>query len=263
MQARPEISISPIPAFHDNYIWMIKNQQDKSAFVVDPGDASPVLKTLSKQGLSLAGILVTHHHHDHIGGISELLSTCSVPVYGPHNPSIKQIDHPLSEGDSITVFGLEFTIIEVPGHTLDHIAYFSRSQDNPVLFCGDTLFVSGCGRVFEGTYEQMYRSLEKLSKLPGATQVYCTHEYTLANLKFAKAVDGSNPDLKDFDAYCQRLRDKNIPTVPSSIKIEMKINPFLRCDRKKIKQAAEKHANSKLSRPEEIFKVIRCWKDGF
>jgi hydroxyacylglutathione hydrolase len=263
MPVNPTELISPICAFQDNYIWMIKNSADKSAFVVDPGDAVPVFETLNNQGLTLTGILVTHHHYDHTGGISELLAAYPVPVYGPKASSFKLIDHRLSEGDLVQVYGFDFTVMELPGHTLDHIAYFSHNTKPPVLFCGDTLFVSGCGRVFEGTFEQMHHSLMKLSELPPATLVYCAHEYTLANLDFAKIVDGTNTDLKDFLSTTQQIRKKHAPTVPSSIEMELAINPFLRTDKASIKKAAEDHANKKLSSPVAVFNVIRSWKDSF
>ena len=257
------LSISPIPAFQDNYIWMIKNEEDNTAFVVDPGDASPVLETLGRENLTLAGILITHHHFDHIDGIDELLAQHKVPVYGPKNPAIKQIDHRLSEGDTIQVYDVDFEIIEIPGHTLDHIAYYSKTLKTPILFCGDTLFVAGCGRVFEGTHGQMHTSLNKLGSLPASTQVYCTHEYTMANLRFAHTVDKTNPALRDYIFYSQHLRDMNMPTVPSSIEMELAINPFMRSDQPTIKEAAEKHSNQVLNTPEEVFQIIRSWKDSF
>lgn len=263
MPVNPAELISPICAFQDNYIWMIINPEDKSAFVVDPGDATPVLDKLNDEGLTLAGILVTHHHYDHTGGISELLAAYPVPVYGPKASAFKLIDHRLSEGDVVQVFGLDFTVIELPGHTLDHIAYFSSDARSPVLFCGDTLFVAGCGRVFEGTFEQMYKSLMKLSALPPATLVYCAHEYTLANLRFAQTVDNTNTELKEFLSASLQRREQNMPTVPSSIKMELAINPFLRTNQAAIKKAAEHHANTKLSSSQAVFKVIRSWKDSF
>lgn len=216
----------PIPAFSDNYIWLLA--QEGKAWVVDPGDAEPVLDTLAKEKLKLAGILITHHHDDHTGGIAELLQHFDIPVYGPHDsPACKVISQPLHDGDSIHLGSMNFSVMAVPGHTLDHIAFYSAAEK--ILFCGDTLFSGGCGRVFEGTYEQMYNSLLKLLALPDDTRICCAHEYTLSNLRFALTVEPDNQDLVEYQQRCERLRQKDQPTLPSTIQQEKRINPFLRC----------------------------------
>ena len=225
----------PIPAFSDNYIWLLV--QDGKAWVVDPGDAAPVLQVLHKKNLQLAGILVTHHHADHSGGVIELLQHCPVPVYGPCNSPVSNlISHALQDGDLIRLGEVDFSVIAVPGHTLDHIAFYSASEK--ALFCGDTLFSAGCGRIFEGTYEQMYQSLSKLAALPDDTKVCCAHEYTLSNLRFAVAIEPSNPDVAGYQNHCEALRKENQPTLPSTVGLEKRINPFLRC--KNLSQFSER-----------------------
>jgi hydroxyacylglutathione hydrolase len=216
----------PIPAFSDNYIWLFA--QDGEAWVVDPGEAPPVLEALKSLELTLAGILVTHHHGDHTGGIKALRENFPVPVFGPENsPAAELINNPLSHGESIKIGTCQFLVISIPGHTLDHIAYYSAAEK--ILFCGDTLFSAGCGRVFEGTYEQMYQSLLKLAALPDDTRVCCAHEYTLSNLRFAIATEPSNRDIVKYKELCDDLREKELPTLPTSIGLEKRINPFLRC----------------------------------
>lgn len=257
------LSISPISAFSDNYIWLITlNEQ---AFVVDPGDAGPVIEHLEANNLKLNGILVTHHHPDHVGGIAELLEYADrdIPVFGPHNSGIKVITRNLKEGDQVEILGVAFDVIEVPGHTLDHIAFYSDTTPQPILFCGDTLFAGGCGRIFEGTPAQMHASLEKLAKLPPNTQFYAAHEYTLGNLAFAQAVEPDNEALKRYTAECQSLREKGIPTLPSTIGNELQINPFMRSRAESVRRAAEARNASVLSDEVEVFRVTREWKDSF
>lgn len=216
----------PIPAFSDNYIWLLADSG--KAWLVDPGEAAPAQSALQKHDLQLAGILVTHHHGDHVGGITELLQKFSVPVYGPsHSPANKLITHTLEPNDVISIGSCQFLILDTPGHTLDHIAYYSAKEK--ILFCGDTLFSAGCGRVFEGTYEQMYASLQKLAALHDDTQVCCAHEYTLSNLRFAEATEPDNQDIKNHISHCEWLRKQGKPTLPSTLAFEKKINPFLRC----------------------------------
>lgn len=216
----------PIPAFDDNYIWLLSNGND--ALVVDPGDATPVLDVLSKNHLNLAAILLTHHHGDHCGGISELLAQHPAPVYGPRlSPAANLITHTLRDAEKIHVAAWIFSVIGVPGHTLDHIAFYSA--DEKILFCGDTLFSAGCGRVFEGTPAQMHDSLCKLAALPDETLVCCAHEYTLSNLRFAAAVEPGNTGIANHIAHCEALRNEGKPTLPSTLKIEKQVNPFLRC----------------------------------
>jgi len=253
------VSVVPIPAFKDNYIWLMRNQ--RYAAVVDPGDASPVLNYLRREKLELAAILNTHHHADHVGGNAGLLREFPVPVYGPRNESIPNVTHPLAEGDRVSVplLGLEFGVLDIPGHTAGHIAYYGAN----LLFCGDTLFACGCGKLFEGTAQQMYSSLEKLSNLPDATLVYCGHEYTLANIQFAKAADPQNAALLKREANVRELRERGMPTLPSDIRLEKATNPFLRCNNPEIVRNASRAAGRALNDPVSVFASIREWKNNF
>lgn len=259
------IELIPVPAFADNYLWLLV--RDGDAVVVDPGDAAPVEAMLAQRGLNLVAVLITHHHPDHIGGLSALLATRSIPAYGPRRESatIPQLNVLLDEGDTVEVLSERFEVIEVPGHTKGHIAYFSAATEarSPLLLCGDTLFSGGCGRLFEGTPAQMHRSLSRLAALPGATQVYCTHEYTTSNLLFAQAVEPDNADLVAYLRRVRELRSANTPTLPSSIDLELRINPFLRSDRPAVRSAAVRHAGRALSDEVEVFAALRTWKDGF
>lgn len=255
-------SAYPIPAFTDNYIWALTNTASGQVCVVDPGDAEPVLKFLAHRNLQLSHILITHHHPDHTGGLLQLAEKFSPQVFGPDNPSIQGITDVLHEGDIARVWELQFRIIEVPGHTLDHIAYYSDDESPPALFCGDTLFAAGCGRLFEGSPSQMHQSLDKLKSLPDDTLVYCTHEYTLANLKFASAAD---PDNTDLQARCQReqqKRDEDTPTLPSTIALERATNPFLRSDDSNILANLQSRGLNS-SDPVDSFAALRQWKDNF
>ena len=254
------IKVEPIPAFSDNYIWLVTTNE--GSIVIDPGDANPVIEYLSKnKDLTLNSILLTHHHYDHSGGIEDLRKRYDLKVFGPNN-QIKSVDHRVVEGDEILVNGLIFKIIEVPGHTLDHIAFYNDGDDDPILFCGDTLFAAGCGRVFEGTFDQMYESLLKLKKLPENTIVYSGHEYTTANLMFANHVEPLNKNIRNSLSKVQELRSKNIPTLPTSIKEEKLINPFLRCDDESLQIIIRKKFNTDLSEL-NIFSALREWKDNF
>lgn len=260
------LQIDPVKAFNDNYLWTFHKQGDVFACVVDPGDAQPVIEYLAANQLKLAAILVTHHHADHIGGINKLLARYDVPVYGPGSVKIPQVTHPLKESDSVTILGVEFTVLEVPGHTLEHIAYYAPASGNlaaPVLFCGDTLFAAGCGRMFEGTPPMMYGSLQKLASLPPDTRVFCTHEYTMSNLNFAKAVMPDNPSLLQRIRDEKNKRDQNLPTLPSSIALELQTNPFLRCSDPLVVMRAASHANIEQEDPAAIFGILRRWKDTF
>ena len=250
------MTISPISAFSDNYIWLLT--QGNNAWFVDPGESAPVETALQQQNLTLQGILITHHHWDHTGGVADLLAARSIPVWGPE--TCECVTHPVKEGDMVLVFNSTFKVIAVPGHTLDHLAYYSESEE--ALFCGDTLFSAGCGRLFEGTAKMMLQSLNKLAKLPKNTKVYCAHEYTLSNLKFALAVEPNNKAIKDRIKKVELLRSNQKPSLPSSIEIELETNPFLRSNTPSVQQAAQ-NINASLINQSEIFATIRSWKDNF
>ena len=251
------LTIHPIKAFSDNYIWCIHD--GKNAVVVDPGDAKPVQKYLATNNLTLIAILVTHHHPDHIGGIESL--TEDIPVFGPATETISSLTHRVQEGDIVTIdkLALQFNILDVPGHTRGHIAYYDDNR----LFCGDTLFSCGCGRLFEGTAEQMYHSLNKLAALPNETLVYCTHEYTEANIRFALEVESTNNDLLEYARNVRKARANNLPSLPSTIKLEKKVNPFLRANAAKVIEAANSYASRSLSNSVDVFSTIRQWKNNF
>jgi hydroxyacylglutathione hydrolase len=251
--------IEALHAFEDNYIWLLRN--GSSVVVIDPGDDGPVLRYLNDKRLRLTAILVTHHHGDHTGGIAGLLARHPVPVFGPAKETIAAVTVPLREGDEPELPGLgkAFRVMEVPGHTRGHIAYFGHGA----LFCGDTLFGCGCGRIFEGTAAQMWASLDKLAALPGGTQVFCAHEYTESNVRFALAVEPGNDRLKERAVRVARLRAENRATVPSTLEEEMQTNPFLRCRLPAVAAAAESHCGRKLAGADQVFAVLREWKNVF
>ena len=253
------INIEPIAAFSDNYIWLLTTNE--GSIVIDPGESKSLLKILKEKKLNLRAILITHHHFDHIGGIEEILSEKHIDVYGPKN-NINLINRRLVGGSKINLLGIEFEVIEIPGHTLDHIAYYSKNNGQPILFCGDTLFAGGCGRVFEGTFEQMYNSLSILKNLPSNTKIYCGHEYTESNLKFANNVEPLNQNIISRYNETINLRKKGIPTLPSTIGIELQTNPFLRVDSKEVQEIIQKKFNTPKN-DEEIFTALRQWKDNF
>jgi len=265
------LKISAIPAFSDNYIWCIYNDQSKQAIIVDPGSAQAVEDFLSENQLELEAILITHHHPDHVGGVNHLKKTYSSKVIGFKHAKLSFIDHAVTQGDEIKLLDSHFQVLEVPGHTLDHIAYFSPASTNesqnqhtqPWLFCGDTLFSGGCGRLFEGTPEQMHSSLAKFSALPKDTEIYCAHEYTLSNLDFAKSLMPNNSDLQDYAEHCAALREQLKPTIPSTLDIELKINPFLRMGDKSLIDKLKLENYSSETTPEEIFAAVRKAKDTF
>ena len=253
------LEIVPLPAFQDNYIWTLRS--GKSAAVVDPGEAGPVKDYLAREGLSLVAILATHHHPDHVGGIAELVSVHKVPVYGPKGEPIPALTHPVGQGDAFGIpeIGADFSVLDIPGHTRAHVAYYGVGS----LFCGDTLFACGCGRVFEGTAEQMLSSLSKLAALPDATKVYCGHEYTLANIRFARAVDPGNTVLAAREERAQKLRDAGKPTLPSTLGEERATNPFLRCAEPAVVESANKYLGARVADPVRVFAAIREWKNKF
>lgn len=252
--------IIPIPAFNDNYIWLFRDSNTKLAWVVDPGDAVPVLNALEQYQLTLAGILLTHHHRDHSGGIGELTKHFKdITVIGSEHSAITSITHRVNESDTVSCSPYQFSVLEIPGHTLDHIAFYN----NEVLFCGDTLFSFGCGKIFEGTPAQMYHSLNKLKQLPDQIKMYCGHEYTLANLRFAHAVEPNNSLLLSATNDIKSILKTNISSLPSTMQIQKQLNPFLRCDQIEVIQSVEQYASKKLNNPIEVFAVLREWKNEF
>ena len=278
------LEIVPIPAFADNYIWALL--RDGRCVVVDPGDAAPVFAFLAARHLTLDAIVITHHHADHVGGIAALTARWPVPVYGPAAENIVGVTHALAEGDQVALPNFvdePFRVMEVPGHTSGHIAYVSGD----ILFCGDTLFAAGCGRLFEGTARQLHASLMRLAALPDATRVFCTHEYTLSNLRFALAVDGDNNALVERGFVEQERRSRDVPTLPSTIALERATNPFLRCAEPALMQSARDHASkvpdergtapskantapseasqqtSDFSDPANVFALLRQWKNTY
>ncbi|RTL45028.1 MAG: hydroxyacylglutathione hydrolase [Burkholderiales bacterium] len=260
------MTLTPVPAFDDNYLWLLDNGH--KALVVDPGDAAPVLAALDARGLTLAGILLTHHHGDHVGGVNALRARLQGPVYGPASEKLPEPVQRLHGGDAIELLGLRFAVLDVPGHTAGHIAYFVAQVpgDAPLLFCGDTLFSGGCGRVFEGTPSQMHASLQALAALPSTTRVCCAHEYTLSNLRFAREVDPANTALAAYAAQCEATRAAGRPTLPVPLGTELRINPFLRCTEPALQDAARRHAPLKLPAapsPVDVFATLREWKNGF
>ncbi|MFZ6819897.1 hydroxyacylglutathione hydrolase [Undibacterium sp. Ji22W] len=256
------LSILTVPAFDDNYLWLIHNGRD--AIVVDPGDATVILQALGQHNLSLKAILLTHHHSDHIGGVAELLTHFQVPVYGPAHDGIGAVTIPLDDEDQITIDSLDltFTVIAVPGHTFGHIAYYSETL--AAVFCGDTLFAGGCGRLFEGTPAQMLNSLDRLAGLPAATAVYCAHEYTLSNLKFALEVEPGSTVLQERMIREQEKRSHNVPTVPTTIGLEIETNPFLRTRVSAIVERLVSTGKILAGQDEATnFGALREWKNNF
>lgn len=253
-------SIFPISAFTDNYIWVWVDDVKKQAVVVDPGDAVPILKFLDQNKLTLHAILITHKHHDHTGGIAALLSQFpDASVFSNQTENIAQTTQHVSDGDIIHINDHALMIITIPGHTLGHIAYYCK----PVLFCGDTLFTNGCGKIFEGTAGQMLASLKKLMALSDDTLIYCGHEYTLSNIKFALHVEPNNHALQKRFDETKKLRSENKPTVPSTLKLEKETNPFLRCSKPSVIETVSHHAGKKLNSEVDVFTELRQWKNNF
>lgn len=263
-----ELNVRALNAFTDNYIWSIENNTQVA--IVDPGDAEVCIHYLETHQKILNAVLITHHHADHTGGIKQLLAYCKqkqwpITVYGPANEKIPYCDSKLVENNCVNLpdLGIAFRVIDLPGHTLGHIAYFRDDENNPLLFCGDTLFSGGCGRLFEGTAKQMLTSLTKLKNLPEHTKVYCAHEYTQANLNFALVVEPNNKDLINYNEKVNKLRETNQATIPTSIKVEKMINPFLRSHLPTIQNSAAAFNSSTQANSLDTFTTIRRWKDQF
>jgi len=254
--------VQPVAAFQDNYIWMLGLPGSAEVAAVDPGDAAPVEAWLAAQGKQLSAILLTHHHADHTGGVAALTAARDIPVYGPADSPYAGIDHPLADGAQIQLFGQTLAVKTTPGHTLDHICYYLAAEQ-PQLFCGDTLFLAGCGRLFEGDATQMQRAMEYFAALPDHTEVYCTHEYSLANLAFAAAVEPHNPHIQAAIARCQKLRHQHWPTLPTHIGEEKRINPFMRAQQPTVVEAAYRRSGQRTAPGTETLSVIRAWKNVF
>lgn len=254
------LQVEPIHAFDDNYIWLLTAVDSELCTVVDPGDEEPVLAVLAERGLQLEAILITHKHYDHVGGITALKKAYpNAIVYGPANEPIKQLDVTLSEDDVVLLnqASVKFSVMDVPGHTEGHIAYYGHD----CLFCGDTLFAGGCGRVFTGTFEQLSGSLQKLSRLPKDTRVYCAHEYTMANLGFARWVEPDSSAVVERQRKAASLREQGRETVPSLLSDELETNPFIRTDKHSVISAAENWSGDQLSDRHQVFTALRKWKD--
>lgn len=256
------IRIDALPAFNDNYIWLLQDESNQRCAVVDPGDAAPVRAWLAAHpGWQLSDILITHHHNDHVGGVAELKEATGARVFGPASEKIPARDEALSGEERIEVLGLNLQVIAVPGHTLGHLAYYQADQH--LLFCGDTLFAAGCGRLFEGTPQQMYQSLSRLAALPEQTLVYCTHEYTLSNLRFAQAVEPNNAQIATRLAEVTRWRENGQISLPSNIALELATNPFLRTDDADVIASAARCDDRPQDQPAAVFASLRAWKDRF
>lgn len=258
------LQIEALPAFNDNYIWLLQDSAQKRCAVVDPGDAQPVLNWLAQHPCwVLSDILITHHHFDHVGGVEQLRTHTNAKVWGPALETIPARQVALADNDRINVLGLTFDVLLVPGHTLGHIAYYHSDATAPLLFCGDTLFAAGCGRLFEGTPEQMHQSLSRLAALPATTQVYCTHEYTLSNLRFACAVEPDNAEVSDRFEQVTQWRAEGRISLPSTIDLELRTNPFLRVNETSVKQKADEWSKHTNDSPSAVFASLRRWKDTF
>lgn len=252
------IKIFPILALKDNYIWCLYN--DTYAWIVDPGAHQPVIETLDKLNVELKGLLITHHHADHTQGVSSLKQRFpSLKVVANAKTELAHTTLEVKEGDIITLEGLDISVsvIETPGHTLDHLCYFNQD----LLLCGDTLFSGGCGRLFEGTPRQMQQSLQKLAALAPETKVLCAHEYTEQNLKFAKLADPNNEFVKHHMQKVQQWRQNNQPSLPSNLETELKINPFLRCSKPSLQESLTYQRQTTVNNALECFTQLRQWKD--
>lgn len=256
------MNLIPLPAFSDNYIWLLQHQGH--ALVVDPGDAEPVKRWLAENQHQLDGILVTHHHGDHTSGVAALQKMTGAQVYGPASEALPFDFKAMQQGSVFSWLGIDFQTLDVPGHTAGHIAYWAQvDAQDPILFCGDTLFSGGCGRIFEGTPTQMLKAMDTLAALPGNTRVCCAHEYTLSNLKFAIAVEPDNVALKNHAQHCAQLRSQNLPTLPAQLANELNINPFLRSRHPAVIRAVKAFAPQTSNQEVDIFANLRAWKNDF
>lgn len=255
----PSCQVIPLRAFEDNYVWTLRDATH--AAVVDPGEAEPVIEYLERENLTLAAILNTHHHADHVGGNTDLLQRWKVPVYGPRDERIPETTHPLANGQRFVLphFGIELEVLDIPAHTRTHIAFYGGGM----LFCGDTLFAAGCGRLFEGTPRQMHDALRRMARLPDDTRVYCGHEYTLSNIRFARAAEPGNTALVTLEQQMQALRDAGQPTLPSTIGQEKATNPFMRVDAPEVIHAAQTRSGTEMTDPVEVLAALREWKNKF
>ncbi len=252
------LKITAVEALQDNYIWLITGRGH--AAVVDPGEAEPVIAALEGDGLTASAILLTHSHHDHVGGVSGLLERYAIPVYGPAAEPVAELTHPLRGGERLHLKGVEadLAVLDISGHTIGHIGY----HGNGALFCGDTLFTAGCGKVFDGTVEQLFLSLEKIAALPDDTLIYCAHEYTAENLRFAQMVEPGNRAVAKRRRETRRLRLAGVPCVPSTLAREKATNPFLRCAVEEVSAAAQRFAGRTLDTRLEVFAALRHWRDS-
>ena len=256
-------TIIPVRAFSDNYVWVIR--EGALAAVVDPGDAAPVMDYVEREGLAICAILATHHHRDHVGGVAALAERFDAPVFGPAREPIPSLTRGVGEDDRVDVRCVDepFRVLDIPGHTAGHIAFVGRVGAMPVVFCGDTLFAAGCGKLFEGTAQQMWSSLGKLAALSPETRVFCGHEYTLSNLRFAAAAEPGNAAIARRVQREQAKRDRGEPTVPSTIADELETNPFLRAAEPAVRAAAQAHAGRNLDSDVDVFATLRTWKNAF
>lgn len=255
------MKVHAVPAFNDNYIWLIESENTKRVMIVDPGDATPVIRALSEHQFEPAAILITHHHYDHVGGIEQLTQQYPIPVFGPEGELIQGISQPVSAGKNISLPSdfAPFTILDTPGHTSGHISYLI----DDALFCGDTLFAGGCGRLLGGTAEQLFQSLNLIASLPDTTRIFCAHEYTESNLRFALAVEPDNTALQNRIKQVAQQRQQGLATVPSILTTEQTTNPFLRCDQPSVSASVQHHCGKALHSPLEVFTELRRWKDLF
>jgi len=255
------LTIQAVPAFNDNYIWFIQESDSRNLLIVDPGDAEPVIQAIEQQQLKPAALLITHHHSDHIAGINKLVTHYNIPVYGPKHEAIPSITHPLTACDNLLINPAfpSITVLDVPGHTKGHIAFLIDDH----LFCGDTLFGAGCGRLLGGTAKQLHTSLQLIASLPEQTKMYCAHEYTQANLRFAAIVEPNNTEIRRRILDTAALVTNGKPSLPSQLKLELETNPFLRCKQPEVIQAAQQFAGHQLHGSEAVFTNLRAWKDQF